>query len=357
MEQEQDKYQMETYKNRKYNKLKKHLENTSKTIPIAFLITSLSGGFQLLSFSRYHKINAIDFINSGVIFSFGAFYLFYYTIFLGLCLSMSFFHASQNDFLYSTLINKSKFNTIKNHHLLSQSIFSVILSLWPLAIMVSYSFSWSLLSILLLVFLALFCYHNFGTTDVAGTKLFNFIRFKAILPTSTSIFGCMALLIILLGTTESIKHIFKEISDIALTLALILISFLICFFSFTPPSATARVSFPFAIYILPAVFLMVFILPNPASQYTPNNIIKSLGIGLQKRCYLINDTDKKLIPENLKRTYGPIIELNVTVNIGDIYYLSRFDDADMVSVFRFTAHNYNQIACPISQTNLDTHYL
>lgn len=346
-----------THRNNTYYNLTKYLEITNKAIPIAIFITSIVGGFQLISFSKFHAIHAIDFLTSGVTLAFGAAYLVYYALFFILFNLMILGYASQNKFLYSSIIDKSRFENIQIHHLLSRLIFSTILSIWPLALLSKNHSIEIFFSILFLTSLILLIYHNFCTTDTSGEPLCSLSRFKTIVPALLPVLSAVVITLSIESASEFIKYICGELSDVLFVLAIITFSTIINFLSFTKPSKNKEFDYPFAMYITPFIFSMIFIFPNTASKYTPNTIIHALGIGLQKRCYISSSIEDSHIPGELKRTYGPITELNVTINIGDIYYLSRFGDPEMISVFRFTSHDYKQIACQKKRENMDTHYL
>lgn len=352
----QDKYEKEALRAKRINCIKRIVDLSGKSVAPVIAIASLIGAMQLFFFAKAHSVKYIDLITSGIALSFGGVYSVYVCTIMGLYLIMSLVNASQNDFLQNTLIKKSRVQFIKSHTAIAQLIFSLIISIWPLALLTdAVAYEYALLVATIITFIVLFIYHNKFTTDNRINSTWCMSRFSSLPFAALPLISILVISISIVSVSKFLTEEFPDTPDWMAVVIIIFILTFINFFSFTPEPSEKQSRIPFSALFIPVIFLMLFMLPNALSSYTPNNIIKAMGVGLNSQCYLKKEIKETGIPEELQRDYGNIVKLNITANVGDIYYLAAPNDKEMIARFRFVSKNLKQIACPQHYNNMDIH--
>ncbi|WP_324020576.1 hypothetical protein GC090_17690 [Pantoea sp. JZ29] len=345
------KYKFNKKRNKKYS-LDETLNLSTKAVTVIPFLLICFGSAQLFTFSIAHGISFTDLLKVSMLMSFGAMYLVMIITLILIASSVTLLNHSLNKVVNKELIGKSKFDFLKAHPKISLSLVSLMLGSWPFVFLI-YSDSKNLwvnfLCYLLSLAIILVFYHNCLTTSFIGGS--NSPKNKIISRTKVAalvlipLFSMYAVLFFYLTFDVLIKK--NNTSDymgiIYLSLVLTIVNFLSLYI---PTIEKRKEEIPTTTLMLTSISFLFLLLPGEISNYPVNKLVRSVGLGLEHRCYLKKEIDKTSIPKVLKREEGNIVELSVVINIDNIYYLSYLDDDDFKSSIRFVAADLTRVGCP-----------
>lgn len=351
------KFKFNRKRNKKYS-LDETLNLSTKAVTIIPFLLICFGSAQLFTFSISHGISFTDLLKVSMLMSFGAMYLVMIISLILIASSVTLLNHSLNKVVNKELIGKSKFDFLKLHPKISLSLISLMLGSWPFVFLiypdsknlwVNFLYYLSSLAVMLVF------YHNCLTTSFIGSSHLpknNLIsRIKVAALALIPLFSMYAVLFFYLTFDVLIKK--NSISDymgiIYLSLVLTIVNFLSLYL---PTIEKRKEAIPTTTFMLTSMSFLFLLMPGEISDYPVNKLIRSVGLGLEHRCYLKKEIDKTSIPKGLKREEGNIIELSVVINIDNIYYLSNLDDDDFKSSIRFVAADLTRVGCPRDLTPL-----
>jgi len=333
------------------------LELAGKYFPLLVFVASLIGSMQMWFFATTHQINFIDLITANVSVAFGVTYILFVSLFAFLFYVMVANTNHQSNFLYRVMIRKSPIKIIREKPVYLRSFMSFIVSLWPLFFLLPESeIVWCLGIYLVIIAVIFTLYHNI-TSDLDGLKWYHLRRFRCAIFIFLPVISLIVTGISLYAACDFLMEKFPGVQ--AQLFAFILCGglFFMNFTSFEPPGEDGKSRQPLSYYLLLSFFVSFLFIPGPWSDYTPDNVIRILGIGLEKRCYQPEEVRNIKIPSKLIQEYNGIIQLSIVANPGSVYYIAQPDDADMHARFRFVATDFKQIQCVKKSATYDSTYL
>ncbi|WP_416260930.1 hypothetical protein [Gibbsiella quercinecans] len=334
------------FRKKKLPKADVMLNLATKLISVIPFILIFYGALQLFIFSKTHNVVFIDLIKANIFLSFGAIYFIFSTFITIVITVNAVFNHALSDFVREAMIKKSKISLFRKRPSIPVLILSLTLAIWPFTFLFT-AYKIIFLSNLIITALALFCYHNFFTTDVESRGIWSWRRVNAIILVGLPAVSLLTVAIVSDIFMEFIRR--NHIPDSIEMLSIFGILFFINFLSFYHPvTGNKKSKIPESILFLIAVCCYLLVLPTPMTKYTTDILARSIGIGLQKRCYLTQEVDKLPIPDELKKQRNQLIELSVVANIDSIYYLAKPNDENMIAKIRFVADKLTSVTCPSS---------
>lgn len=252
------KYESETLKNKKSNFIRRLIDLAGKSIVSIMTFATLMGAIQLFFFAKAHNVKYIDLINSGIALTFGAFYSVYVIFLMVLYLAVAYTNSSQNEFLQNTLIKKSKIHIFKKRPLIPQLLFSIMLSIWPLAFWTDViAYEYSILVIIFIIFILFSIYYCKLTSNKEEDEGKHpwYVYSLKVLPSASLPF--ISLGVIGISVICAQKLLLDEYLDtqgwVAILILITTLTF-INFFSFTPHPSKDKKDTPLAVIVIPVVF-------------------------------------------------------------------------------------------------------
>lgn len=354
---ENRKFKFNKNRTKKYS-LDETLNVSTKAVTIIPFLLICLGSTQLFTFSLSNGISFIDLLKVSILVSFGAMYLVLIITLALIASSVTLLNHFLNKTVNKELIGKSKIGFLKNNPKFSLSLISLMLGSWPFVFLIypdGKNLWANFLCYLFSLAVVLVVYHNYLTTSFIGSG--NLLKNNLVSRTKVAalvlipFLSIYAVLFLYLAFDVLIKK--NNISDymgiIYLSLALTIVNF---FSLYIPTIEKRKGAIPTVTLMLTSIFFIFLLVPSQISDYPANKLVKSVGLGLEHRCYLKKEIDKTSIPKELKREEGNIVEVSVVINIDNIYYLSQLDDDDFKSSIRFVAADLTRVGCPRDLTPL-----
>ena len=316
------------------------------TITPLFLICY--GAIYLLSFARQHNIMFVDLVKTNIFLSFGAFFL-TYSLFLTMIVSITVVSNHMiSPIVTKSLLMNSKIKIFTKRRWLPVVILSFLLASWPYVLLITTSWNAILIyfSILSLIF---YGYHHFLTVDLHFKKFFTTKRLTGLLLAFSPAISLFSVLVMYDLFSTYIKK--NNITEWKAVASVSVVIFIMNFISFHFPLIEKKKGpLPSSIVITLMMCFSFLLLPSPVSSYSTETLIRSLGIGLEKRCYITKEVDTLPIFKNLKTERNDITELFIVANIDNIYYISYPRDINMISQMRFVAEKLTNVSCSSGET-------
>lgn len=334
----------------KYN-LINILDLSTKLITVIPFLLICFGSSQLFIFSISHNAYFIDLLKFNVLLSFGAINIILISFMVYIFSMVTLYNHFLSGIVNKELIGKSNFEIIRKNPTITLIIFSLILGSWPLTFLIPSENKnpWLILIFYSLSLVtALLYYQNFFTKsfyDNSNPKAIKIIqRFKVVLFSLVPFIAMSVALTFYLTFDDFFKK--EKTQDYIVLISTSCLLAFINLLSFYLPRSEKKGTFPTATLLLTSILFVLLLLPSDFSDYQVNNLVKKIGLGLGKRCFIKKEIDKLSIPRIFKREEENIVELSVVINIDNIYYLSYPDDDDFKSRIRFIAADLTRVGCP-----------